>query len=427
MRMFVFCKPAYSRKRFLPHRALDKTYSFSLFEHAKDVPSKDWEAIVGADSVFFNLSFLGILERGSFSKMQCRYVVLYQTQRPCGILYFQVIDFKAGIFGDLFSRQVEKSSSKRLSIFEKYVDSNRDETLMRLVTCGNNLVSGPYGFYLPNMDSATASSLLLELTDLVAKEEKLKGGISAVLIKDFYEALEPAASFKQKRYNDFKVEPNLVVNLAPEIKTLPQYLEQFSKKYRNRSKSVMKACSQLEQRYLSLSDIQEQESAMFALYTQIFEKAKFKLIKLPSDYFSSVKQLFAEKFIVKAFYKEGVLMAFATAFVMPDNSLEAHYIGMDYSFNNEYCLYQNILLCMINEALIHECDHVNLGRTAAEIKTTVGAKAQDLICYIKPQNTISKIIQKPFISFLQPGEWIPRNPFREENVEVAENKKSSAA
>lgn len=297
------------------------------------------------------------------------------------------------------------------------MDNNRDETLLRLITCGNNLVSGPYGFLLPSLEPEVASSLVLELTDLISKEEKLKAGISAVLIKDFYEAPGPAEVFRQKRYNEFKVEPNLVVTLPPEVNTLSGYLDLFSKKYRNRSKSVIKACSQLEQRYLSLKDIQDQEKKLFALYSQIFEKAKFKLIKLPADYFSSVKRLYGDRFIVKAFYKDDQLMAFASAFVLPDQSLEAHYIGMDYSFNNEYCLYQNILLCMINEGILNACTRVNLGRTAAEIKTTVGAKPKDLICYIKPQNTISKIIQKPFISFLQPGEWIPRNPFKEEAVQ----------
>jgi hypothetical protein len=57
---------------------------------------------------------------------------------------------------------------------------------------------------------------------------------------------------------------------------------------------------------------------------------------------------------------------------------------------------------------------VNLGRTASEIKTTVGAKPHELLCYIKPQNTVSKLILKPFMQFLQPTEWIPRNPFKEE-------------
>jgi hypothetical protein len=102
---------------------------------------------------------------------------------------------------------------------------------------------------------------------------------------------------------------------------------------------------------------------------------------------------------------------------MPDGSLEAHYIGLDYEYNGQFNLYQNVLYGMIDEAIKNKLSKVNLGRTAAEIKTTVGAKPVDLICYIKPQNTISKLIQKPFISYLQPAEWIPRNPFKEESIE----------
>lgn len=413
--MFVFCKPAYSRKRFLPHRELNKDYNFSIYENATAVPAEDWDAITKNQTVFLDRQYLAIAERGGFSKMMCRYVLVFRRNKVCGIIYYQVIDFKAGIFGDLFSKQVEKSRSHRLNIFEKYVDSNRDEVLLRLVTCGNNLVSGPFGFlFSPQVPPAEANEVLLEITDIIAKEEKLKGGISAVLIKDFHEHLQPQEVFKQKRYSDFNVEPNLIVNLPREVKSIDDYITMFSKKYRNRAKSVMKACQPMDKKVLSLDEIRQQEKDIYKLYEQVFDKARFRLIKLPSDYFSSVKALYGDRFTVRGFYKDGKMLAFASSMVMANGSLEAHYIGFDYTFNNELCLYQNILLSMIHEGISNGCHTVNLGRTAAEIKTTVGAKPYDLICYIKPQNTISKIIQKPFISFLQPGEWTPRNPFKEE-------------
>lgn len=414
----MFCKPAFSRKRFLPHRYLHGDYTFSLYEDAADVPAMDWFLLAGKEHVFLNRDYLKIVERGGHSKMMCRYVILYRKNTPIGILYFQVVDFKAGIFGDLFSKQVDQGKSKRMSVFEKYVDSNRDEVLLRLITCGNNLVSGPHGFIIKDTPEEEANTIMLELVDLVAKEERLKGGISAVLIKDFQHALQPADVFQDQKYSDFLVEPNLVVNIPEGIESIQQYTELFSKKYRNRAKSVIKACSLLEQRNLSLPEIIEQEKEIYALYDQIFEKAKFKLIKLPVDYFSAVKKIFPQSFSVKGFYKEGKLIAFASSFVLPDGNLEAHYIGLDYTLNNEHSLYQNVLYCMINEGITKKCHTVNLGRTAAEIKTTVGAVPEDLICYIKPQNTISRIIQKPFIAFLQPGEWIPRNPFREENEKL---------
>ena len=140
-------------------------------------------------------------------------------------------------------------------------------------------------------------------------------------------------------------------------------------------------------------------------------------------YFSDVKKIFGDTFTINGFFYEGKLIGFGSSFAMANGTLDAHYIGFDYDLNKQFDLYQNILYCAINEGIKHKCKYVNLGRTASEIKTTVGAKPENLICYIKPQNTISKLIQKPFISFLQPSDWIPRNPFKEEGSE--KNEKTS--
>jgi hypothetical protein len=419
--MFIFCKPASSKKRFIPFRQLNDDYSFTLFERASSIVREDWNSILKDKSLFLKSEYLELVEHGTYSKLISRYVIVYLRGKPCGIIYFQIVDFKAGIFGDLFSTQVEKSKSKRLNIFEKYIDINRDEVLMRLFTCGNNLVSGEHGFLFDEtIKEKDAHELLLEIIEIVSKEEKLKAAISAVLIKDFYRSLKPAELFEDKKYSDFNVEPNMIVHLPAEIRSMQEYLDLFSKKYRNRAKSVFKALDGVEEKYLSAEEIAASESTMYQLYEKIFDKAKFKLIKLPGHYFTEVKELFPVQFTVKGYYKDGRMIAFASSFILPDNTLEAHYIGFDYALNAEYDLYQNILYSMINEAIICKCPRVNLGRTASEIKTTVGAKPEELICYIKPQNTISRLIQKPFINFLKPAPWTPRNPFKEVTEQTAD-------
>ena len=80
-----------------------------------------------------------------------------------------------------------------------------------------------------------------------------------------------------------------------------------------------------------------------------------------------------------------------------------------YNKNNSQFFVSIFPVCLLKKK-----SKINLGRTASEIKTTVGAKAHELLCYIKPQNAVSKLILKPFMQFLQPTEWIPRNPFKEE-------------
>lgn len=416
--MFSFCKPVSSKKRFLPFRKINDDFSFSLFENAEMIPASDWEMITQNKTTFLERDYLKIVERGEHTRLTCRYVIVYHHQKPCGIIYFQVVDFKAEVFGDLLSQQVESLKSKRMNLFERYIDSNKNEVLLRLFTCGNNLASGEYGFLFDkNIKEEIANELLLEITDLVSKEEKLRGTISAILLKDFDKALEPQSMFASEKYSQFFVEPNLIVNIPENVSSITEYIELFSKKYRNRAKGIFKNAAALEIKELSADEIKKHEKEMYALYEEIFAKAKFKLIKLPEDYFSSVKAIYPDKFTVTGFFHENKLVAFASSFVMSDNSLEAHYIGFDYSLNNQFDLYQNILYLMISEGIKHKQTKINLGRTAAEIKTTVGAKAENLICYIKPQNTISRIIQKPFISFLQPAEWIPRNPFKEEGLE----------
>lgn len=421
--MFSFCKPVSSKKRFLPFRELNEDFSFSLFDKADAIPATDWEAITHKKTVFLEKDFLKIIEKGEHSRLMCRYVIVYHKKRPCGIIYYQVIDFKAGIFGDLMNQQVESIRSTRMNLFEKYIDSNKHEILLRLFTCGNNLVSGEYGFLFDKkIRERDAHELLLKITDIVSKEEKLRGTISAVLIKDFYKPLEPEDLFRYEKYSRFFVEPNLIVTIPKNISSLNEYIELFSKKYRNRAKAIFKNTQALKINELDADEIRLHEEDMYTLYERVFSNAKFKLIKLPKNYFSSVKSLYKDHFKVKGFFYNTRLVAFGTSFLMEDGSLEAHYIGFDYDLNTQFDLYQNLLYSMINEAIIHKCTKVNLGRTAAEIKTTVGARPQNLICYIKPQNTISKLIQKPFISFLQPAEWVPRNPFKEEAPIITNNK-----
>jgi hypothetical protein len=416
--MFSFCKPLPSGKRFLPFREINEDYSFSLFRQAEDIPADDWDVVTSGKTTFLEREYLSVVEGGEYARLMCRYAVVYHRRKPCGVIYFQIVDFKAEVFGDLLSQQVETIRSRRMNLFERYIDSNRNEVLMRLFTCGNNLVSGKYGFlFSPSVPQEEAHELLLEITDLVSKEEKLRGTISAILLKDFDRPLEPAALFRAEKYAPFFVEPNMIVNIPPGISSLQEYTELFSKKYRNRAKTIFRNGADLELRELNLEEIRRHEARIYELYEEIFSRAKFKLIKLPKNYFSAVKAIYPERFIVKGLFYEDRLQAFGSSFVMGEDTLEAHYIGFDYSLNTRFDLYQNLLYLMISEGIRHGLGKVDLGRTAAEIKTTVGARAEDLICYIRPQNTISRIIQKPFISFLQPAEWTPRNPFREEGSE----------
>jgi hypothetical protein len=378
------------------------------------VPEADWAKALKNKNVFLSHSYLSVLHKEKNDHFRFRYVIVSNRKNPIGVVYFQINDFPASLFGDLIEKQITELKSKRASIFQHYIDHNENETIMRLVTCGNNFISGEHGFFIDVNSKKTTFKLVEGVIDCVSRAEKLRGKISAILVKDFYEeGFGDKDCWYCTRFKHFNVEPNMIIDLPKGVSNLTDYINCFSKKYRNRAKGILKSSASLTKKRLSNEEVSFYKDTMHGLYTQVFNQAKFKLAHLSSNYFEDVVKANTNSFYVDAWFLEDKMLSFACGFCL-ENEVEAHYIGFDYAHNKEFELYQTILYSFIEQAILMRKSKINLGRTASEIKTTVGAKPHELLCYIKPQNTVSKLILKPFMQFLQPTEWIPRNPFKEE-------------
>ena len=233
-------------------------------------------------------------------------------------------------------------------------------------------------------------------------------------IKDFYSSsIEHTKEFEEYRYHDFLVEPNMMV--AVQWKTFEDYLDAMSKKYRNRAKHVVKKGLPIERVNFTTEDIKANSKQILHLYNNVHLKAKFRMASLTPSYFAEMKNALGEKFTFVAYYLDQKLIGFRTTFILT-NEIEAHFIGLDYSINKELDLYQNILYDYVKEAIASTAEKLLLGRTASEIKSTVGAEALELTCYIRHRNSLSNRIIKPFVDYLKPTQWIPRNPFKEISI-----------
>lgn len=411
----VFCSTYREKRRKRRQRRLEGDYTFSFYDSILEVNPFEWQALCDKNNFFLGREYLCVLERLHSAQIAMRYVIVYKSKQPVFAACFQVIDFTAHVFGDLVADQISELQSKRLRLFDRYVNKYKDEVIMRLVTCGNNFVSGEHGFVYDDIKKEEAFYLLGKVTAIISKEEKLRGTISATLIKDFYKRSLPKTKIlEENKFIEFTVEPNMIVHIPAELKSVSDYVARFSKKYRNRARSIFKAGHPVERRDLTLDEIKKHNKTLYKLYDNVFANAKFKLVKLSEAYFYEMKKTFPDSFFLTGYFLHDRLVAFDSGYYPDPDTLEAHYIGLDYAINKQYDLYQNILYHFIEKSIAHGKKHLNLGRTASEIKSTVGARAHDLVCYIRPQNTVSKVILKPFISFLQPTAWIPRNPFKEE-------------
>lgn len=394
-------------------KTLFDEFSFSIYDKAKDIHEADWNAANGQENFFLSKKYLHTLEVLHDSYILFRYVLVYKNDTPVFAAYFQVNDFKADDFGEILDEQMQEIKSHRAKMFEHYLGHQKNRVVMRLVTGGNNFVSGEHAFcYNKHISKQVAFRLLDEVSEVTGRALRLRGKVSATLIKDFYKKPGSRLPGMDEQFMPFVVEPNMRISLPDGLKSVNDYVALFSKKYRNRAKAIFKCSDGIEKRELSVKEVEKYNPQIYHLYEQVFDHAKFKMVKLSYDYFPEMKRKFEKEFVVYGYFKGNQMVAFSSAYILMDH-VEAHFIGFDYKMNKDLECYQNLLYGFIDLAIHENKKTLQLGRTASEIKSTVGAKADELICYIKPQNTISRLVLKPFISYLQPSEWVPRNPFKE--------------
>jgi hypothetical protein len=66
----------------------------------------------------------------------------------------------------------------------------------------------------------------------------------------------------------------------------------------------------------------------------------------------------------------------------------------------------------IQIAIAKKLKTLNFGRTASEIKSSVGAKPQDLTMYLRHKKGITNKIVKLFLQYIQPSPFRQHFPFK---------------
>lgn len=391
-------------------------FSFSLNNSVSHINSKDWDIVAGFGSPFLQLPYLSVVENQHPDNMCFHYATIYQDAKPVAITYFQVVNFSSETFENYIGKESAEVSCVITSYLKKYLTNhlirNVSKINMRLLICGNAFVSGEHGLAcIPGINKTEVFDVLADIIYEISEIEKSRGKIAAILVKDFSTtAKDVADELKEFKYHDFLVEPNMIVNVSWD--TFDEYLNAMSKKYRNRAKSILKKGTELQRKHFSANDIKAHASEIQKLYDNVHLKATFRMASLTSDYFVEMKTAMKDHFNFIAYYHNETLVGFRTSFILND-SVEAHFIGLNYEVNKELELYQNILYDYIKETIEHQLPKLTLGRTASEIKSTVGAEAYQLICYIRHRNPLSNQLIKPFIDSIKTTEWIPRNPFKD--------------
>ena len=381
-----------------------------------EAAGSDWDAAAPAHDIFLQRPYLNILENNPPEGMRFGYLVFYQNEEPVGVALCQIKYFKGDDnINDLnVSKQEPCFFFGLAQWFKRWVAG---KTAADILICGNMLLTGEHGFYFDyrkiNQDEAVKflEKALDEVVDVLGRE-----GVKmpVILVKDIAtEHQSQGTVLSEKGFTEFCIQPNMVLDLPYE--NFEAYLAAMSTKYRTRAKRAIKKLEGVEKREMSLVDIQRELPNIYGLYKEVAKNAGFNMVDLNEYYLLALKRDLSQHFRMCGYYQGDQLLAFYTTICNGDE-MEAHFIGYDKALNHDLQLYLNCLYDMVRRGFEAGCKTIVFARTALEIKSSVGAVAHDLLCYVRHQNALINTFTGTILEYLKPvEEWVPRHPFKEEH------------
>jgi predicted N-acyltransferase len=393
---------------------LTESYRFEFFRSI-DSAGQAWDIAAPLQDIFLQRPFLRVMEANPPLGMSFGYLVFYKRDEPVGVALCQIKYFKGEeSLTDLeVPRQDACFFGGLAKWFKRWVAGR---TSADILICGNMLLTGEHGFSFDRQKiSPPEAMVLLERSINHVVEKMAEEGVKmpVILVKDIApEDRNPARYLVGKGFTEFDIQPNMVLELTYE--NMDAYLGAMSTKYRTRAKRAFKKLDGIERRKLSYQEIQDELPTIYRLYKDIANNAGFNMVDLNEQYLAALQRDLSDHFTMYAYYLDGKLVAFYTT-IRNHEELDAHFLGYEKALNHDYQLYLNILYDIVRSGLETGCKRIVFARTALEIKSSVGAVAHELSCYLRHQNTVVNKFVPTILDYLKPVEaWHARHPFKEE-------------
>ena len=297
--------------------------------------------------------------------MECFYIGIFENSELIGVSLAQYLDLnKLESFGE---RDKCFKTAIRNFLFKNFAS----HTLF----LGNNMITGQNGYaFTKEINFEAISQILRQSADEITLYFKKKGiKIHLVSFKDFYQHC--AVELKKFRFNEtyeFNTQPNMIFYLNEQWKSEDDYIAAFSKKYRDQFKRARKKNEGITVENLSYEQVLQHENTIYDLYHYVAKNAPFNTFFLAKNHFSTMKGQCGNRFQIFGYFLNDKLVGFHTLLV--NNAiLETYFLGYDETIQKENMLYLNMLYNMTQYGIENGFKMIIFGRTALEIKSSIGA------------------------------------------------------
>lgn len=380
-----------------------KSIKFKIYSSIATLPKK-WDE-VSVKNVFLQTSYLKVLEESAPTDMQCFYIGVFEKSELIGVALAQYINLnELKSFGE---RDKSLKTFVRNFIFKNFAS--------HVLFIGNNMITGQNGFtFIKEIDVKCICDLLIDCSEEI-KSYLEKQGIKIHLIsfKDFYQ--ENILEFKKHTFSsfyEFNTQPNMIFNLNKNWNSYEDYIQALSKKYRAQHKRAKNKFSNVIVKELNLEEIISFEDKIYNLYHEVAINASFNTFFLAKNHFSTFKRQCGKKFILCGYFYNENLIGFHSL-LLNNSILETYFLGYDKHFQKDKMIYLNMLYNMTKFGINNRYEKIIFGRTALEIKSSIGAIPVEMSGFLFHTNKlINKSLPNVFPRLEPTLEWQQRHPFQ---------------
>ena len=378
-----------------------------FFSSIDQISPKIWKGLQCAKNIYFNPAFLKAVEK-NHPEIVFSYVVLIdKNSNPIAFATIQIVNFHI----DDIKNDLELLIRKLKNIGRKlHILPNKKP--LKILISGNTFVSGEHGIFIKKNQNKKIiiKELAKAILHFVNANKKLK--IDAFLLKDFRnKSLFISNELRDYNYHPFSVEQNMMLKLDENWHVFEDYLASMKTKFRVKARKAFLRSTNIKIENVTPENIDIQLPKMTALYKKVVDNADFNLGNFNLNSFKDLKKNLGNNYILKTYWLEDNIVGFISG-VINQKSLDAHFVGINYELNKEHAIYQRMLYDYIEIGIEKKLNRINFGRTASEIKSSVGAVPQDLTMYIRHKKSITNKILKLFLQRIQPTPFQQKFPFK---------------
>lgn len=367
--------------------------------------SDTWNDIANSD-IFLSTSYLKSLEEGIPSNMQLFFIEVYSTEKLVGIAIVQYIEIKQ--LSTLGERDPWLHKSLRNFCLKKFCPG--------VLVIGNNLLTGNHGFsHSQNVDpNLFLESIENSLKNIQNQLKIQKKKASMITWKD-YTFPDYSSFFKPKKYVTLQAQPNMIFHVKKQWKDFESYKAALHKKYRQQLQRAQRKIVHLEKKKLDLNWIKHNEEQLHALYYAVAENAPFNTFILPKNHFSALKNQLNDQFYLYGYFDKDVLIGFSTL-IANGKQMDTYFLGYNPQVQKNYLLYLNMLYDMVAFSINQGFEKIIFGRTALEIKSSIGAEPEEVIGWMQHQKPFIHRNLAKITKWVEPkATWTVRHPFTEKH------------